>query len=204
MNDLRTIASPSTARQARLNTTVAGLGTAVALVAGTLARFGNLPGGWTSVLLAAAAAGGITALLLGAIWSADRLATREMSSTNWMRPARWITLLVGVSLEMAARLLGWPTWMRLLVIAVTIAAIVVLSMTMNTVTLSEVERRQKARSIAIAGVLFALVGIFYAATIVRLGPNALNREGYSRPATVVPASGTAPAAAPNCKQAGTC
>jgi hypothetical protein len=39
----------------------------------------------------------------------------------------------------------------------------------------ERQRRQRMRSIAIAVALGALVALFYAATIVRLGGNALNR-----------------------------
>lgn len=39
----------------------------------------------------------------------------------------------------------------------------------------ERKRRQKSRSIAIALVLLALVGLFYAATIVHLGANVANR-----------------------------
>lgn len=37
------------------------------------------------------------------------------------------------------------------------------------------ERRRRMRSIAIALSLFFLVALFYAATIIHLGPNALNR-----------------------------
>lgn len=37
------------------------------------------------------------------------------------------------------------------------------------------ERRQRFRSIAIALGLFALVALFYAATIIRLGSNVVNR-----------------------------
>ena len=37
------------------------------------------------------------------------------------------------------------------------------------------QRRRRMRSIAIAVSLFILVALFYAATIVHLGPNAINR-----------------------------
>lgn len=40
---------------------------------------------------------------------------------------------------------------------------------------AERERRQRLRSIAIAVALVVLVALFYAATIVRLGGNALQR-----------------------------
>jgi fatty acid desaturase len=39
----------------------------------------------------------------------------------------------------------------------------------------ERQRRQRMRSVAIALALAALVALFYAATIVRLGGNVLNR-----------------------------
>ncbi|MCB1506120.1 MAG: hypothetical protein KDJ47_14175 [Hyphomicrobiaceae bacterium] len=39
----------------------------------------------------------------------------------------------------------------------------------------EARRRQRMRSWAIAGILFFLVVVFYAATIVRLGGNVMNR-----------------------------
>lgn len=56
------------------------------------------------------------------------------------------------------------------------------------------QRRQRMRSVAIGLALGALVILFYAATIVRLGPNALNREGarFNEPQ------------ASDCKKAGTC
>jgi hypothetical protein len=52
------------------------------------------------------------------------------------------------------------------------------------------------RSIAIGLTLGALVLLFYAATIVRLGPNALNRESdrFNQPQPYTP----------DCKKAGTC
>ncbi|MCX5579585.1 hypothetical protein [Kaistia terrae] len=37
----------------------------------------------------------------------------------------------------------------------------------------EQKRRQRARSIAIAAVLFGLVALFYVVTIVKMGPGAL-------------------------------
>lgn len=40
-------------------------------------------------------------------------------------------------------------------------------------------RRRKARSLAIALGLAALVAIFYVATLVRLGPNAIKKDGLS-------------------------
>ena len=64
-------------------------------------------------------------------------------------------------------------------------------------------RRRKARSLAIALGLGALVVIFYIATLVRLGPNALKRESLTGAGT-----GMGKTIPPNdpviCKKAGTC
>ncbi|MEZ5816396.1 MAG: hypothetical protein R3D44_04880 [Hyphomicrobiaceae bacterium] len=52
----------------------------------------------------------------------------------------------------------------------------------------EHKRRQRMRSLAIGLALGFLVIVFYVATIVRLGPNALNKGGFgsSPPAVSVP------------------
>ncbi|MGE0769745.1 MAG: hypothetical protein AB7L90_25180 [Hyphomicrobiaceae bacterium] len=52
----------------------------------------------------------------------------------------------------------------------------------------ESKRRQRMRSLAIGLALGALVIIFYVATIVRLGPNALRKDGLgpSPPVVSVP------------------
>jgi hypothetical protein len=61
-------------------------------------------------------------------------------------------------------------------------------------------RRRKSRSVAIAVGLAVLVVIFYVATLVRLGPNALRRDGPGVPPKVsVPAVDVGA-----CKKAGTC
>ncbi|MFV0296340.1 MAG: hypothetical protein ACK5JT_09515 [Hyphomicrobiaceae bacterium] len=69
---------------------------------------------------------------------------------------------------------------------------------------AEVERRrrQRTRSIAIGLGLGALVILFYAATIVRLGPNALRKDGMSDPHPAASVAGTAQQ--PDCKTKGTC
>jgi len=46
---------------------------------------------------------------------------------------------------------------------------------MTPAELEEFQRRRRRRSIALALVLAALVIIFYAVTVVRLGPDVLNR-----------------------------
>jgi hypothetical protein len=70
----------------------------------------------------------------------------------------------------------------------------------------ERKRRQRMRSLAIGLALGALVILFYVATIVRLGPNSLRKDGFSRPHASQPAAGAVQPAAPatDCKKAGTC
>lgn len=68
-------------------------------------------------------------------------------------------------------------------------------------------RRQRSRSLAIAWGLGILVLIFYAATIVRLGPNALNKDSFGTPLGEPRASSDAakdPVANPSCKETGAC
>jgi hypothetical protein len=69
----------------------------------------------------------------------------------------------------------------------------------------EQKRRQRMRSLAIGLALGALVILFYVATIVRLGPNALRKDGFSGPpaATTDKPGQPAPRAA-DCKEGGTC
>lgn len=73
----------------------------------------------------------------------------------------------------------------------------------------EHRRRQRMRSLAIGLALAALVIVFYIATIVRLGPNALRKYGAGRPIPTQPAAtavqpGPSAAPSPDCKKAGTC
>ncbi len=55
----------------------------------------------------------------------------------------------------------------------------------------EQKRRQRMRSLAIGLALAALVIVFYVATIIRLGPNALRKDGFPKavPTTPAPHSG---------------
>jgi len=126
------------------------------------------------------------------------------SGMGWLKPARWATLLGGVGLEWLLRYLGSPIWVRLVVIVSTIAVIMMLTAAMNTASLSEAKRRERTKSLAIAGALFAMVALFYAATIVRLGPNALNRDMTQRPAAESKAPAVTDKAAPACKAEGKC
>lgn len=73
----------------------------------------------------------------------------------------------------------------------------------------EQRRRQRTRSIAIGLALGALVILFYVATIVRLGPNALRKESVTRPHPALPAATVTESDRPrgpdaDCKRAGTC
>lgn len=56
----------------------------------------------------------------------------------------------------------------------------------------EQKRRQRMRSLAIGLALAALVTVFYVATIIRLGPNALRKDGVPKavPTTPAPRSDT--------------
>jgi hypothetical protein len=63
-------------------------------------------------------------------------------------------------------------------------------------------RRRRARSLAIAIGLGLLVVIFYAATIVRLGPNALRKESFGDVGAKSKTIELQDQAA--CKKAGTC
>lgn len=68
----------------------------------------------------------------------------------------------------------------------------------------EQKRRQRTRSLAIGLALGALVILFYVATIVRLGPNALRKDGHSGPAVTAPQAAPQATPAADCKKAGTC
>ena len=64
-------------------------------------------------------------------------------------------------------------------------------------------KRQRSRSLAIAWALAILVVIFYAATMVRLGPNALRRDDFARTPESTPVQPATPGTA-ECQKAGTC
>jgi len=72
----------------------------------------------------------------------------------------------------------------------------------------DVKRRQRGRSIAIGFGLGALVVIFYVATLVRLGPNALKKDGFgdavSKKNVIIKDETRERAGEAACKKAGTC
>jgi VIT1/CCC1 family predicted Fe2+/Mn2+ transporter len=88
---------------------------------------------------------------------------------------RSVVLSVGVAVWLAAYFSTLPKWMA------TAAAVVVGLVWMADYqlralsTLAEHKRRERVRNVAIAAGLALLVAIFYAATMVRLGPNVFNR-----------------------------
>ena len=65
------------------------------------------------------------------------------------------------------------------------------------------QKRQRSRSLAIALALGAMALLFYVATIVRLGPNAI-RQSEFRPQAPAVEQGAPSADADACKKAGTC
>jgi len=66
-------------------------------------------------------------------------------------------------------------------------------------------KQQRARSLAIALSLGFMAILFYVATIVRLGPNAIRPSEFRPPAQQAATPADAPAAdAEACKKAGTC
>ncbi len=87
--------------------------------------------------------------------------------------------LVGFIVALALTSFGAPRWqaagvgLMVLGIALWIGSI---RPDPSTLDLDERQRRQRHRSLAIALALGALVAIFYVATLVRLGPNALNKK----------------------------
>lgn len=127
--------------------------------------------------------------------------TTEGTQLGAWRSRAWIpAVVIALALVFAGSRLGVPPAVTVALAAAVFGIGIVISLRASFEHLDEAARRQRGRSVAIAAVLFALVALFYAATIVRLGPNALRKEGFSSPAkesTQVPAP-------TNCKQAGTC
>lgn len=72
----------------------------------------------------------------------------------------------------------------------------------------DAKRRQRGRSIAIGLGLGALVVIFYVATLVRLGPNALKKDGFgdapAKKNVIIKDETRERGGEAACKKAGTC
>jgi hypothetical protein len=89
---------------------------------------------------------------------------------------RVIILAIGVAIWLAAWFAKLPKWMATAVAVVVGLAWVIDDYIRKSAGLSEGKRRERSRNLAIALALGGLVALFYAATIVRLGPNAFNRQ----------------------------
>jgi hypothetical protein len=91
---------------------------------------------------------------------------------------RWVILAVGAVIWLAAWFAKLPKWMATLA-AVTVGLVWMFDNHIRTSAgLSEAKRRERTRNLAIALALVGMVALFYGATIIRLGPNALNRPIY--------------------------
>lgn len=91
-----------------------------------------------------------------------------------IRKATWTVIGLVVVIEAVALATGvWRTFGYR--VPFTIGLVVVLACLYSFARTPVEKRPQKLRSIAIALVLAGMVGMFYAATIVRLGGNALKR-----------------------------
>jgi hypothetical protein len=88
---------------------------------------------------------------------------------------RGVILGIGVVIWLAAWFAKLPKWMATAV-AVVIGGVWLFDNHIRTnAGLSDAKRRERTRNLAIALALAAVVALFYAATMIRLGPNALNR-----------------------------
>ncbi len=101
---------------------------------------------------------------------------------QWLKPRPWMPVAASMAVWLLAVMgiqggglapMGWAMAIGAFAVAVLLGALAVA----NHVTgaSSELERRRRARNIAIGLALFGLVVLFYVATVVRLGGNALNR-----------------------------
>jgi phosphate/sulfate permease len=127
--------------------------------------------------------------------------TTEGAQLGAWRSRAWIpAVVIALALAMAGGRFGLPPAVTVVLAGAVFGVGMVISLRASFERLDEAARRQRGRSVAIAAVLFALVALFYAATIVRLGPNALRKDGFSGPAKerIDAPAGT------SCKQAGTC
>jgi hypothetical protein len=103
--------------------------------------------------------------------------TREREGV-WSRlhaVPRGVVLACGAAAYLIARMLSSPRWVTL-VLALVVGGYCLAMLHIDALAkLTEAERRLRNRNVAVALALLALFAMFYAATIVRLGPNVLNR-----------------------------
>ena len=94
---------------------------------------------------------------------------------SWQDRAWLMGLGAAVLVTLAGLSLGLRPWSLLVPALSALAVGAGLSINASLARLDETARKQRTRSIAIGLVLAALVAIFYAATIIRLGGNVMNR-----------------------------
>lgn len=95
--------------------------------------------------------------------------------TRWQDKAWLFGGALGTAVAIALTAIGVRFWGAALVGSVLVAMGGTISTRSSLARLDEATRRRHVRSIAIGLILAALVLIFYAATIVRLGGNVMNR-----------------------------
>jgi uncharacterized membrane protein len=106
---------------------------------------------------------------------------------RWLGDRKWLALVGGAGLWLALLMRqnasGNAMVVRGIVLAVVIGGLVLAALkfagvyaaSRANVDLDPMTRRQRTRNIAIAVALAGLVALFYLATLIRLGANALNR-----------------------------
>ena len=100
----------------------------------------------------------------------------EDASVNGWQDRAWLIGSAAAAAVMAALLVvGVRFWVAAVMASLLVVAGGAVSTRSGLARLDEATRRQHVRSIAIGLILAALVVIFYAATIVRLGGNVMNR-----------------------------
>ena len=88
---------------------------------------------------------------------------------------RGVILAIGCVIWLAAFFSGVPKWIATIVAVVVGLFFMIDHQIRSMASLSEAKRRERTRNLAIALALAGMVVLFYLATIVRLGPNVLNR-----------------------------
>lgn len=88
---------------------------------------------------------------------------------------RWVILAIGAAIWLAAWFSKLPKWMATAVAVIVGLVWMADDYVRKSQGLPEAKRRERSRNLAIGLALAGLVALFYAATLVRLGPNALNR-----------------------------
>jgi uncharacterized membrane protein HdeD (DUF308 family) len=103
------------------------------------------------------------------------ISAEDASVTGWQDRGWVIGVASAVAAMIALTAIGLSFWVAALVAGLLFAAGGVVSTHTALARLDEATRRRHMRSIAIGLILAALVVMFYAATIVRLGGNVMNR-----------------------------